>query len=435
MSDQVNFKPSFDWEKGIEDLSIGDIVKVNRGHSPTKGKVQWINRAKERVSVSRVGDSGYMVVDIDKVVELIESINENKPVTEENYRDYPAINQSMLGSLREHPSLVLQQQQDTEYSIFGSLVDDMAFNWNKVDEKYHMQDAPSLSSTIEDILDDLFDYFDGNFDHVEDKALESKVHDLAEQYGYGQSWNDDTVIRKVLKEGGVEYLSDKIDAEGKTVVDKDTYKEARNIVMALKQDDYVSKYFVKNSELPDQIDIFHQLPIIFRIPGHEFPYCKALLDICIVNHKSQTIYPVDLKTSSTHIGDFRRKFKKFGYYIQAAWYTDAVRAWGEEPEINSKSLSMMGAVGPKTEIDGYDVANFRFIVVSRKTPTKPVSFIASNNDLKVGRHGGVTKTGEEIRGYRELFEDLKWHVRNEEWDHPREFYEPPKGTMKLDVFN
>lgn len=337
----------------------------------------------------------------------------------ENYREYDAINFSKLGQLDRNPSKVDEEKDFHDGMAFGSLVDLMCFEPDKVEEEFYVNDADrSPSKTAKKLADWILENKNvGIDDHgihcIENNTrfgLSSMLTDASDAIGSSTDFD---------RYGGIEYLESQIKSQDKKVVSEELYSNARQATRTLKTHEFTRRYF-RN---PDRnVEIQFQVPILWDPSYYDDELdcrAKSLLDIVILDHKNKTVKPVDLKTTSSSVHLFERKMKKWGYYLQAPYYTDGLY-W---------------TVQNHDDINDYEVLPFEFVVISSKSLNHPLVYECTSNDLLCGREGGVLSYGNrEVKGWIQLIKDLKWHERNDKWDYPREVYES-EGKVELDIFN
>lgn len=80
---------------------------------------------------------------------------------------------------------------------------------------------------------------------------------------------------------------------------------------------------------------------------------SCMMDLVLINNKTKTIIPCDLKTSSHLEDEFYKSFIEWTYNIQAREYAAILRA----------------AMNQDEEFNGYKLQNYLFIVVNKKSLT------------------------------------------------------------------
>ncbi len=227
-----------------------------------------------------------------------------------------------------------------------------------------------------------------------------------------------TVVRKFWENteaANFYYASKKI--SGKSILSKDEKERVFNMMTLMEANPYAQDYFDRDKySTISEVEFRYQLPIYFEYRNQE---CKALLDGLKVIHEHKVIQPFDLKTTGKHVNDFNISFTQFGYYRQAAFYTEAIRHWQVDNDL----------------VD-YSILPFKFIVVSSRISDSHPAIIwdCSENDIQVGLKGGVLKRNKKhYKGIDNLIDDYLWHKENDYWDMPRQVYEA-QGSLSLDVF-
>lgn len=197
------------------------------------------------------------------------------------------------------------------------------------------------------------------------------------------------------------------------VISKDEMEKVQKVVELLLANPNTLPYFFNED---NDIEIAHQLPIYFEYKGVE---CKALMDGIILNHRDKTIRPFDLKTTGMSVYNFPENFVRFGYYRQAAFYSEALKS-PQSPVIHL--------------LDEYKLLPFQFIVAETKPNSyhPAVIYNCSETDIDVGLNGGYYE-GKRVKGVNELIEDYIWHSSTNMWDLPKQLY-LNNGELPLNVF-
>lgn len=334
-------------------------------------------------------------------------------MTEKEYRKYPAVNSSLLKSLDAHPSMALSDEDITNDGIiFGDLVDRLCFSPRSVADKYYVSDISMPSDNIKSIMDIVFDEYQvsSTTGASNERRVNDAIYHAAGRINYGQNWKADTIIRKV-REAGLNYLNDRINAGDKIVISPDVMDRAKEARTSLISHPWTAPYF---NSVSKHIKILFQVPILFRVVSDDKKVneeCKVLIDILVINERDKSVFPVDLKTMWKYTKFFDSEFVSRRYYIQAAYYFEAV----------------------SIAFQDYNVKNFRFICLSSQSLYNPIIYMCTNKDLSVGKNGGTIQ-GRTVKGWMQLLEEYIWHKSNDRWDYPYEVYKN-RGTLKLDVFD
>jgi len=345
---------------------------------------------------------------------------------EPEYRQLKCISYSQLSNLDSYPESLIQTKpmEMTEPLIYGSAVDCLAFDGREVfDKKFTVisQEKPSwmLEKVLKGVIDEIFITHNELLGIPISEDL-SKYSDIilkvAKSVEYGKGWKPETIIRKTI-EGCGELYKNTIKNRDKLALSPQQYEYVENSVTTLFTHEFTAEFFTAD----EGQDIYYQLPIIWDYFDKELNktiHCKSLLDILLIDHNTKTIYPIDLKTTGKSIYSFNKSFIEWRYFLQASFYSDAVK-------------HLCNVQYP--ELADYNIALFKFVVISSKNPRKPLAFQITNGVLDAGKFGTVNPNNHKIkqRGYLELVRDMQWHINNQKFDYPKEIYDK-KGMVILD---
>jgi hypothetical protein len=333
-------------------------------------------------------------------------------INRENYREYDAINYSMLSQLDKNPSGVQDEDREwTDGMAFGTLVDYMCFEPSKVQEEFYVSEADrEPSKTAKKLADWMLNRYDLHVDSNGDVGpdpLDDLLEEAEEAVGSSTSFE---------RYGGVDYLKEQIESQDKHIINPDLYNKARDATITLKTHPFTKHYFISTNK-----EVQFQVPIVWDPSEWDDDIkwmAKSLLDIVLIDHEEGTVTPVDLKTTSRSVYKFPNAFLRWRYYLQASYY------WH----------GLYQRVKSHDEISDYVVKPFEFVVISQKDVQHPLVYTTTENTLLKGRDGGhLERWNTDVRGWTQLIKDLKWHEKEGKWNYSREIYEN-NGQIELDVF-
>lgn len=347
-------------------------------------------------------------------------------MSEPEYRALPHISYSKLSGLDNNPASLLSSGMDmTDPLIYGSAVDTLVFDGREeFDKKFTTitcrkpgyKALPIIEGLLKEVEDSLKlgDEVDPDISAYDSKLLEMG---RAAEYG-GANWGDDAILRNLKKEGE-EYFETLVKSRGKLILSPEQYEYCINSVHTLQTHEFTKDYFNTSKE---GVDVYFQFPIVWEYTTAQgtMIHCKSLLDILIIDHNEKIIKPIDLKTTGKSVLSFSHSFVEWKYYLQAAFYTEAVRYLSDKlyPELSD-----------------YKIDLFKFVVISSKNPLKPLAFQITEETLLAGQKGGVIKgTDVEVKGYEQLIVDMQWHYDTNNFQYPKHIYDS-QGLLKLDIFN
>lgn len=303
----------------------------------------------------------------------------------DKYFDSDALSQSQLKKLilgidafvnnkKEEKELFYEEKG---HFIIGSAVDTLLTGEEgEFEKQYYVSNLEKKPSDVEmSIIRMVFD----EVKHVKVDELDKypgSISNAIEFHNWQANWKIETKIAKIITIGN-EYFEDLKAGLGKQILTSTENKLIQDIVFSLKSNRRTSLFFDRKSyEKSDNITIYYQLPIYFY---YKNVYCKALLDILVImkdnNGNIISVQPIDLKTMNGSTLRFLNNLKSFRYDIQAAWYTEALKAI-DSSFIHNLSILEEGVIKP-----------FLFIVESNSYPGQPLIYQIDEEIMKIGKFG------------------------------------------------
>lgn len=335
-------------------------------------------------------------------------------MVEENYRTITGMNQSLLKHILKSPQAFLRAQEkytegdsDEEHFVFGSMVDHLLTEDTPLEDKYYFMEAPKCSDAIKAIVRDIYDSID--YDFVEDLlgVPDKDILQVVKYHGYQSRWGDEAKLKAVRKDGD-EYFKSLLASQGKIVVPAEEKAKATICKAALLSDPYTKKYFLKK----ENVDLLYKFVVRYNYDGIEM---KGELDLLIVDHAEKIIIPIDIKTVGDSVYSFPYNFWRFRYDFQAASYRIGL-------ETCQKGQEWLNA--------GYRIRAFRFIVVEKDCNNPPLVYEMDQETHAIGFMGGERSNGQKLEGFVDAAARYTWHLENDKWDYPREYYQ--KGLLTIE---
>lgn len=347
-------------------------------------------------------------------------------VSEEEYRNDSAISYSTLSSFAKKglPGLLdsINRVPFSSPSLrHGSLVDNLLTNSENFNSLYIVADYKNPSEDVRDIMDSILSYANDN-----DLALESldtvalncftDVLNIIETKGYGGSnWKSETKVRKVIEEGKEYYDAMQLANEGKELISSEELNYAENCVKVIKTNDY-TKYLFANSENNENIELYFQSKFKITFSPTKEIYniykwkdeivetdtIRCMFDMIYIDHITRTIKPIDLKTTYQPESEFGKAFITWRYDLQATMYSYILR----EVVKNSEEFS------------NYTVLPFHFLPINKETLLP--QFFVYNKSLNNSQDIINGPNNEELLPWYKLLDDVKWHIKNNEFKYSRD---------------
>lgn len=319
-------------------------------------------------------------------------------VSEEEYRNDDAISYSMLASFeREGFKIIphLKDKKSSEALRFGSLVDTILTEPEELDNKFLVSDISKVTEIILNIIKNVYENCDKTTNNLTEINRDLILNSIKE-FNYQSNWKDDTRINKVIEEGS-SYFSLLGLAGNKTLISQYEYDLAVSCVESIKNSEFTNKYFNDTVDYFGEIEAFYQLKLKYNKNGLNV---RCMFDRVIVNHKTKTIQPIDLKTTGKDEEEFENSFLAWSYWIQSNMYSEILKLIIEEDDY----------------FKDFTILPFLFVVVNKNNKT-PLVWCDVNNLEKGDR---IDKYNNVHKYWIDLYKDLKWHIDNEEYKYSLE---------------
>lgn len=239
---------------------------------------------------------------------------------EQEYHDLPVWSHSLIADYARNGFGALATLHDKKAATpsmeFGSLFDSFITRGKETLKYYTVSDI-NVTPAEKVVLDELAKQCDASkFDMIPT----SDVLDVAAAVGYRPDYKKPETRYNHIAEFGAYYDAVK---SGKKIVSQDDWSDALEMYNAFRANPYLKELFgTKDTEDVEYI-YQSQFKVPWVIEGEEIDV-KIMPDLLVVDHRAQTIQPVDLKTSSMPAYDFAENFVKFRYDLQAEMYTDVL---------------------------------------------------------------------------------------------------------------
>jgi hypothetical protein len=244
-------------------------------------------------------------------------------------------------------------------------------------ETFMVSDVDRPSDTIVRIIDKVYQITRGELD-TDINSHHEFIFGSAKEFGYGQSWKPETLIKKIIDQGK-DYYDFLHRADGKICIDQKMAGMLSNIKESVNNHALVKDLLFETPGVNEE-DVYW---------GPDEAY-KSKID----RYTSNAL--IDLKTTSKALSFFRDSFNYYHYDRQLAFYKDALE-WIGKPVQKCFIIAI--------ETTGYN--QVRVFEIGEKL-------------IDEGR-----------QKYLGLLERIKYHQETQQWVEPRDVYEN-KG---LTIFN
>lgn len=311
-------------------------------------------------------------------------------VSESEYRQDSALSYSTLARFdREGFNNLdkLFERVESPSLTFGSIVDTLItgteeeFNNNFIIAQI---DNPP-SDTLITITKRLYNLYGKIYNSLSEFA-ESTIIEAIEDISWNNHWLPKTRVKKI-KEDCEAYYKLLFISEGKTIVSTYVYQDALNVVDKLKSS-MATRFYFEEDPFDNNIERHYQLKFKAILDGVDY---RCMADEILVFHDRKLVVPVDLKTSSKPEWDFHKSFIEWKYYLQAKLYWRIIR-----DNMDKDSF-----------YKDYKLADYRFIVVNKKTLT-PLVWIYDSTTLMADF---TTKDGQTLRNPLSIGKELNDYLQ------------------------
>lgn len=309
-------------------------------------------------------------------------------VSEKQYRADPALSYSTIAKYDREGFNNLDKLFDhisTPSLTLGSCVDTLITgSQEEFNNLFYVADIPSIGDKEKQVADVLYSKYHDVYSSLPEIPNED-VLAVADEMAFQKNWRGDTRV-KVIKERCSIYYSIKATAEGKQIVDMNTYYKVQQMVKALKDSPATHAYFAEDDPM-SPIRRYYQLKFKAKLKGVNY---RSMADLIIVDYENKKIIPCDLKTSSHKEWDFQESFCQWNYMIQARLYWIVIKA------------NLMA----DDYFKDFTLENYRFIVVN-KDSLKPLVW-----EFPLTKIGGtlVDDNGKEYRDPLEIGAELRSYL-------------------------
>ena len=182
--------------------------------------------------------------------------------------------------------------------------------------------------------------------------------------------------------------------KNKLIISPKIEEKIKSIAEEVKGHQIASKLLLDPSIVADNTLRFNELVILWEWKG--IP-CKSMIDRLLIDKEKKLISVVDIKTTSNFM-DFKSSIDKYHYDRQLIFYSWAVY----------HDIEKIAGI-TKEELEEYDI---EFIIVAIDKNSTEIRVFKYTNPT-------ISKASEEIKS---LLERAKWHIDNDKFDYPMEYY-------------
>lgn len=305
---------------------------------------------------------------------------------------------------------------------FGSLVDTLLFTPELLDSKFFIGDEPKLPSEniisiVTAVYNKLYNYnkeikdlYKELPDKIKGKEYKLESDELLEVLSvtdWNTRWSLEKRVASIIKDGE-DYFNNLVKAENRQIISAKMNLEAIELVNILKTTPYTKDFFIAR----ENVEVIFQKEIYVDYKGVSL---KGAIDILIIDHNKKTIEINDFKTAYNAF-EFKVNAKKYDYVGQLTYYVFLFYLY--------KQIT--------GEYKDYTIKDSKNIVIDivEKIPYIYTYSYSTKLFSKEGTEKYINSTfgidsiiKSNKKGWKQKLDEILWHIENNKWDLPKEFYE------------
>lgn len=345
---------------------------------------------------------------------------QGKSKTEQTYR---AVNLDSASSLkdfsvdrkkyfRKHIMNEKMDDSENQAAVVGRIVETLLLEPEEFDGRFYLSSCLTQPTGL--MLDFVEALYKFSSEATNDQGVVTRdFEDITEDAYVASKFkiSKEAVLGKFIGSNAQIYYEEirKVRTNNLTVVTTKDVTNAERIVENLKTNPVTKD--VINIIDSERYTVLNQLQVEnYEVDGHMF---KSMLDKVIVDHKTKTIKPYDLKCTWSVEGFFEEYYLYRKSYIQAYLYYKA----------------MVHLTKPGGPFEGYSVDYLKFIVCDSTNYYNPLIYTLSARDM-IEAYEGFDHKGRTYTGVGNIIEDLKWALDNNTWNISRTNFEA-KGEINI----
>lgn len=310
---------------------------------------------------------------------------------------YSGLNKLLFSPDAFYRHYILGQKDDTQTQsmIEGSLLHCLLLQPEEFEKLYILNHEDLPSPSQQGLMNYLFNYYKADLEHGSAKEelsqYEEEILDYLKEINLYQSLKNDTGrLAKILTEKNETYWEYLKKAEGRLVIDHDTYNHITEAVDRIKSNPTVMECLGFFADSMNGITTMNEITLTDVETPYEFGL-RGIIDNLVFDPTKKEIRINDLKSTTKNLNSFKDSIDYYKYWIQASIYFRLVKKlYGNNPEYKGWSIT------------------YRFIVVDTYCSTGIIRI--TKNTLQ-----------EWIKSTDKLLEQADYHFKKRDFKLPYEF--------------
>lgn len=247
------------------------------------------------------------------------------------YLSYSGLNKLLSSPTVFYTNYVLDQKEDIKgvYLDLGKAIHCLLLDREQFNNQFIVASSNIPTGNTKDVVDQVFlvhkdltlgtdEYTNRDLGHYSNEIL-----DYLKTINLHQSLKTDPQrIEKIISSQSIEYFDYLKIAEGKTIIDNDTFETCLSAVEAVKENEEIVK-LLGLEQINSEESIYNEYPLQVEATNLPFGF-KGILDNLRIVPSEKTIYINDLKRTGKSLVYFQESIDKYNYWAQAAMYNKLV---------------------------------------------------------------------------------------------------------------
>lgn len=251
------------------------------------------------------------------------------------YLSYSALSKLLSSPTVFYTNYVLNQKEDIKgvYLDLGKAIHCLLLDRDQFNNQFIVASSNIPTGNTQEVVDQVYKIHK-EVNTLPDRTLgdyTDEILEILKTINLHQSLKTDQQrIDKIISTQSTEYFEYLTVAEGKTIIDNDTFEQCLLAVEAIKENEIVTMLLGLEQNNAEE-STFNEYPLQAEPTVHPFGY-KGILDNLRIVPSAKTIYINDVKRTGKSLVYFEESVEKYNYWAQAAMYIKLVKA--NIPEAN-----------------------------------------------------------------------------------------------------
>lgn len=253
------------------------------------------------------------------------------------YLSYSGLNKMLSSPSVFYKHYILQQVEELsgESINMGRVIHCLLLESHRFDEQFIIASANIPTGNTQLVVDKVFEYYnsftpiineDGTVGILPPELVDhdTKILEILKEINLHQSLKTDAQrIEKIISDQSSEYFEYLKTANGKTIIDMDTFEKCLLAVESVKNNPEITQLLGLEN---NQTNLIYNEHALEASPKGNMFGLKGILDNLNIDKVNKIVYINDLKRTGKSLVYFHESVEKYNYWAQAAMYVKLVKA-------------------------------------------------------------------------------------------------------------